>query len=264
MRFTRLTHSLEGYIYHNLLNPSLEEAHDAVKESLTRTLLLTLIGLCQVSYQGRASSELDWGDRLIVIKPDGSVLIHQSQGYEPVNWQPPGSIINTQLSEGYLVIKAIRRKPAEELIIRFTKVYALTSAKLFDTSKIEMHLTEEELRQVILENPHLVEEGLRPVAKEWGDFSGFIDIFCRDKNGNLVVLELKNEVADQQAVSQLYRYVSSIKKVSPLVRGIIVAPRITKEARRLLMTLGLEFKQENLSKCSSLLQKSKDSQSKLL
>ena len=245
-------------------NPSIVRAKEIIKNGISHRKTLILIGNCWVDYHGRAGSKLFPGERIVIMKEDGSLLVHRSTGYEPVNWQPPGSIINTQLSEGYLVIKAIRRKPAEELIIRFTKVYALTSAKLFDTSKIEMHLTEEELRQVILENPHLVEEGLRPVAKEWGDFSGFIDIFCRDKNGNLVVLELKNEVADQQAVSQLYRYVSSIKKVSPLVRGIIVAPRITKEARRLLMTLGLEFKQVNLFKCRSLLQKSDKLQERLL
>ena len=69
----------------------LAEAVERIREAIRSKRLLIVVGRMEVSYAGRASSILGSGDRVLMIKPDGSVLIHRPMGYEPVNWQPPGS-----------------------------------------------------------------------------------------------------------------------------------------------------------------------------
>ena len=61
-----------------------------------RDNVLIVVGCCSVEYSGRARSTLGWGARIVIIKPDGSVLVHQRAGREPVNWQPPGTRVRYQ------------------------------------------------------------------------------------------------------------------------------------------------------------------------
>jgi len=73
-----------------LERPSLDEAYEAVKNGIAQRRMLLIVGSCTVDYVGRASSKLSQGERLLIIKPDGSTLIHRPRDYAPVNWQPPG------------------------------------------------------------------------------------------------------------------------------------------------------------------------------
>jgi RecB family endonuclease NucS len=61
-----------------------------------RNSVLIVVGCCCVEYSGRARSTLGWGERIVIVKPDGSVLVHQRAGREPVNWQPPGTRVRYQ------------------------------------------------------------------------------------------------------------------------------------------------------------------------
>jgi len=38
-----------------------------------------------IDYRGRARSFLDWGERIIIIKQDGAVLVHQPVMRQTVN-----------------------------------------------------------------------------------------------------------------------------------------------------------------------------------
>jgi len=71
-----------------LENPRIdEETQRSIKEALAQRKLLLLVGNCWVNYKGRASSKLEPGERIVIIKEDGSVLVHRPCGYEAVNWQ---------------------------------------------------------------------------------------------------------------------------------------------------------------------------------
>ena len=72
---------------------NLAEAAERIRMAIRSKEFLVIVGRMEVNYEGRASSTLGSGDRVLMIKPDGSVLIHRPTGYEPVNWQPPGSKI---------------------------------------------------------------------------------------------------------------------------------------------------------------------------
>ena len=71
----------------------LEYAAEKIREGIRSGSLIVLMGLMEVYYEGRAASSLGPGERLLIIKQDGSLLVHRPTGYEPVNWQPPGSKI---------------------------------------------------------------------------------------------------------------------------------------------------------------------------
>lgn len=65
--------------YKILENPNCEDAYGLIEEALRKRATITIYACCKVNYEGRALSELNWGERIILIKPDGSFLIHQEK-----------------------------------------------------------------------------------------------------------------------------------------------------------------------------------------
>ena len=88
-----------------LENPPLKEAEKAVKGGVSRHRTVIIAGECTVEYDGRASSKLGPGNRVALLKPDGSALVHRPRDYSPVNWQPSGSIFRTRLTEDGLAVR---------------------------------------------------------------------------------------------------------------------------------------------------------------
>ena len=236
--------------------PTREEAAEAVKSALSRRKTLVIVGNCWVNYQGRARSTLNPGERILIIKEDGSVLVHRPRGYEPVNWQPPGCIFHPGIEEDAFFIKAVRRKPREILQVFFDKIYFLAAMSLADKGEFSLHASEEEMQKAIINQPSLIEDGLRIIAYEKKVEPGFVDVYGIDRDGRLVVIEIKRRTAGKEAVLQLSRYVNSLKSEhGRKVRGILVAPKIARQAHKTLVTLGLEFKRLNPKKCAEVLAK---------
>lgn len=71
--------------YKILEKPTCQEAYDLIEEALRKKATIMIFACCKVNYEGRALSELNWGERIILIKPDGAFLIHQEKKVEPVN-----------------------------------------------------------------------------------------------------------------------------------------------------------------------------------
>ena len=123
-----------------LKNPEIDQKIErSIKEALAQRRILLLIGNCWVDYKGRASSRLEPGERVVIIKEDGSVLVHRSSGYEAVNWQPPGCVFQSRVENGVLQINAVRRKPSESLRIYFNLIYLLSAMKLKDAGEFSLH-----------------------------------------------------------------------------------------------------------------------------
>jgi len=240
-------------------NPSLSQAGPILQEALSKHQLLVIIGNCRVDYEGRASSTLEWGERLILVKTDGSVLVHRPAGYEPVNWQPPRCIFQVDVSEDALKLRAVRTQPQDVLTIFFNKIFEVTVSSLIDRGEFSLHVTEMDMKRAILTVPNLVEESFRPVSdeKNLGE-SGFVDVFGEDSKGNFMVVEIKRVPAGKEAVLQLERYVQAIKrKTERPIRGLVVAPDLRREAQPILASMKLEFKPLSLKKCSEVLRKAK-------
>jgi len=240
-------------------NPDLEAAYQATKSALSQRRCLILLGDCRVEYQGRARSVLEPGERIVLVKADGAVLVHRPTGGEPVNWQPSGCVFRTTLSEGALVLEAVRRSPVESLVIHFTEVRVLVAAKLVDAGSFSLHVSEKELQMAVLSEPRLLLPDLKPIAYEKKVEPGFIDVYGLDSKNRLVVAELKRVRAGKAAVLQLARYVEEVRSSTPMeVRGILAAPKIARGTQRMLATLGLEFIPIDLEKCARFIVSGRD------
>ncbi|MCL2173114.1 MAG: endonuclease NucS [Candidatus Bathyarchaeota archaeon] len=240
-----------------LVEPTLEEAKSLIEKAFVQRRTLIVTGNCKVDYVGRASSKLELGERFLIIKSDGSLLIHRPVGYEPVNWQPSGSVFHTQIKEDTLEVYAVRQKPKENVNVQFTKIYTVTAIMLVDAGEFILNASEEDMHKAILFKPELIEEGFKPISWEKKVEPGFVDVYGMDKNGQLVVIEVKRKTATKEAVLQLFRYIEAIKlKADRPIRGILVAPGLGKDVQALLVSMGLEFKELYPKKCAEILKKS--------
>ncbi|MGB9741506.1 MAG: endonuclease NucS [Candidatus Bathyarchaeia archaeon] len=239
-----------------LVNPNVVEAEKIVREAVSHRRTLLVVGNCWVHYLGRAKSKLEPGERILIIKEDGSLLVHRSVGYEPVNWQPPGCIFHVQIRDAVLEIHAVRQKPSESVKVFFDDVRLVSALSLMDSGEFALYASEEDMHRAILLEPSILEEGFKPVSYEKKVEPGFVDVYGVDKNGKLVVVEIKRKTAGKDAVFQLAKYIEAVRaKSNREVRGILAAPDIAKDVQKLLLTLGLEFKTLNPKKCAEILKR---------
>ncbi len=242
-----------------LTNPKLTEAAAAIERALAQRRTIIVAGECKVLYSGRAKSTLEPGERILIIKEDGSLLVHRPVGYEPVNWQPAGSVFHVQTKADAVEVHAVRQKPRENVRVLFYEVFMVSALSLNDSGEFSLYASEKEMHRAILRKPSLLEEGFTPISYEKKVEPGFVDVYGVDKNGNLVVVEVKRKTAGKEAVLQLAKYIDAIKgKADRELRGVLVAPSLGKDVQRLLVTLGLEFKALDPKKCTKVLKKAQN------
>ncbi len=227
-----------------LIRPSLVAAGDAVADALERAALVTVVGRCTVEYEGRAASTLGPGERHLMLKPDGTVMVHTDEGRKPVNWQPPGCTCSVDTDADTLVFVSTRSSPREELRVSFERVLQVSSFVLTDEAELALSGTHEDLKRRVLEDPDLVESGFTPLATEYETAAGAVDVYGEDAEGRPVALELKRSRAGPDAAGQLERYVDALRREragDDALRGVLVAPSATDRARQLLEERGLAF-----------------------
>ena len=220
----------------------LKEAFELIKSNLGKKLVI-VIGKCRVRYEGRATSKLSEGDRVLIIKGDGTFLVHQNSGMAAINYQGPGSVARAELNAFLRIISERKSKKLNERIdVDFSSVDFAGSFDLIDDKQISVYGSEKDLSNLLLQDLNIVESGLVPVQQESSFLKGRMDIVARDREGRLVVIELKRRQAEFSAVTQLKRYVEELeKRKNEKVRGILCAPGISKNALSMLEKSGLEF-----------------------
>ena len=224
--------------------PSPAEAIEVLEPALAAGAMITIVGQCEVEYDGRASSYLAPGDHLVILKPDGTLLVHTDAQHEPVNWQPPGCTHRVSLENDHLHVQSLRSSPAEQVNITFESIAQLSAFELADESTLALEGTEEDLRQRIFAEPDLVEPGFRPLIRERETPAGPVDIYGKDRKGTPVIVELKRRRVGPDAAGQLARYVAAVDSDLPVgttPRGILIAPSVTDRAEQLLNSKGLEL-----------------------
>ena len=224
--------------------PTPAQALDVLDAGLDEQRVVVVFGRCRVEYDGRAASSLDAGNRLVVLKPDGAILVHTETGQKPVNWQPPGCTHDGSVEGGKLLVRSVRSNPDEELAVAFERVDHVVTYDGTGASDVSVTGTEEDLRERILEEPSLIEEGFEPRVTERNTSAGAVDIYGTDGEENAVAVELKRRRVGPDAVSQLNRYVEALENdlhAGRTVRGILVAPSVTDRAGELLERRELEF-----------------------
>jgi RecB family endonuclease NucS len=217
---------------------SIEEIPPIIRKFF-KTATITIFAKCSVSYSGRASSEAGEAWRLIIIKEDGTVLIHERTGREPINWQPKAFVTSYLGGHGEAVIKAVRSKPREVLQIRITGDAFIAVARL-GSGKFVLEGSEENITRELALNPSAIEEGAELVSREVSTPHGRIDLILRSRDGELIIVEVKRSLADVSAVYQLKRYVEYYKSIGVRVRGVIASPKVSPAAAKLLARFGFK------------------------
>ncbi len=221
----------------------LNELCNLFKDALNRNESIIMGCRCKINYSGRAESFLDVGDRILLIKSDNTLLVHQPQGNNPINYMKPNTTHNLIYDEKKLFLKSNNISLKESMNIEIDRVYFFNTHKLEDGQNITICGTEADMSKMIYDDPSLVEEGLKPVSQEEQTIYGFIDVLCTDKKGILTIIECKRYSADLAAVTQLRRYVEKVKASKGItqVRGILAAPKITPNAKQMLEDWGFIF-----------------------
>jgi endonuclease len=248
------------------VSPSLEEAQKELVKAIEARRMIILVGSCSIAYSGRTGSDLAEGERLVILKGDGCVLVHRGWNYQPVNWQPPGCVFQTRIEDRHLMIKAVRPSPLESLTIAVSRIELIGSFQLRDEAEFVMHTSEEVMQKAILVEPGIIETGLQIVDFEKKVPPGFVDVYAVDLSGNTVVIEIKKDPAGASAVKQIVEYLKYIQAPSgKKLRPIMVAPSLAKGVLPMMKKMGIEFRPLTLQKSVETLQKhSKSDQSPLI
>ncbi|PLW79813.1 endonuclease NucS [Candidatus Woesearchaeota archaeon] len=220
---------------------------DEFKSALNANEVLTFYCNCKINYSGRAESFLPQGDRLIVIKSDNTLLVHQPVGNTPINYMKDGSQINIQKVGKHLEITSQNLKYKDFLEIEIWGAYSIMRGKLEDGQKLVLQGNEKDMSDMIYDNPELISKDFKPLSREEHTKYGFIDVFGHDGKGEMVIIECKRYTAGLSCVTQLRRYVEKMKELKGIhkVTGIIAAPDISTNAKKMLEDWNFKFKKVN-------------------
>lgn len=221
----------------------MESKIEYINYALKKNETIVFTAECEVKYSGRAEAFLPVGDRLIIIKNDKTLLVHQPQGNNPINYMRANSHHTIIKDEGKIILKSQNLENKDFMEIILNKIYFVNSQDLKDGQKVQLTGSEKDMSDMIYENPEIIEPGFRGVSREEQTKYGFIDVLGIDKDNNLTVVECKRYKADLGAVQQLRRYVEKIEETKGIkgVKGIVAAPQITDNAKKMLEDWGFKF-----------------------
>lgn len=225
----------------------LGEFEDKFEESAKKNEFIVFFCKCRIVYSGRAEAKLGKGDRLVSVKQDGTIFVHQPDGGNPINYMKAGGSIDLIKQDYGLLFKGYNSATKEYLELDISRVYSFMARKLEDGQKQMLAGTEADMSDMIKQNPTLISNDFKPLSREEHTKFGFIDVFGHDKKGTLVVIECKRYSAGLDAVQQLRRYVEKIKDLKGIdkVSGILASPKISPNAEEMLKKWKFQWKLVN-------------------
>src|SRR5919201_360026 len=171
-----------------------------------------IVARCEVRYCGRLNALLPEALRLIILKADGSVLIHaDAGGYKPLNWMTPPTVIEESAEK--VVVRKRAGASEDRLEIAIAEVLSDVTHEMGlpdEDVALAKDGVEAHLQELLAEQPHWCGEGLRLVRREWQTDIGPVDLMCRDDEDGWVAVEIKR-IGTIDAVEQLNRYVERIR-----------------------------------------------------
>jgi len=198
-----------------------------------------IVARCEVVYTGRLTAFLPESTRLVLVKADGSVLVHaDAGGYKPLNWMTPPTAIEEE--PGVLVVRKRAGRSEDRLEIRLLEILSDVEEEMGEAAPLEKDGVEAHLQELLAGNPGALGEPLRLVRREWPTDVGPVDLMCRDEDGGWVAVEIKR-IATIEAVEQLSRYLERIR-VDPAraeCRGVLAAQRVKPQAATLAEARGI-------------------------
>jgi len=205
-----------------------------------------IVARCSVEYSGRLSARLPEALRLVMLKADGSVLVHaDAGGYKPLNWMTPPTVVEEE--DGRIVVRKLKGDDRLEIVLAEV-LSDVTHAMDFDAANLEKDGVEAHLQELLAETPTWCGEGFRLVRREWPTDIGPVDLMCRDGEDGWVAVEIKR-VGTIEAVEQLSRYLERIR-LDPAMAdccGVLAAQVVKPQARVLAEARGLDWVEVDLA-----------------
>ncbi|MCC3277615.1 endonuclease NucS [Arthrobacter sp. zg-Y40] len=207
-----------------------------------------VIARCSVDYVGRLRAHLPLAVRLLMVKADGSVLIHSDGGsYKPLNWMSPPATMRsvepdaTDAEAGVTEVWNVQSaKTDDRLVISIHERFSDVSHDLGVDPGLIKDGVEADLQRLLAEQINRLGEGYTLIRREYMTAIGPVDILARDSSGATVAVELKRR-GDIDGVEQLTRYLELLNR-DPLlapVKGIFAAQQIKPQARVLAEDRGI-------------------------
>jgi RecB family endonuclease NucS len=203
------------------------------------------VARCQVDYAGRLTAHLPMATRVLMVKADGSVLVHSDGGsYKPLNWMSPPCTVREGLTdEGVVEWTVTGAKTDDTLRILLEEIHHDSSHDLGVDPGLQKDGVEKHLQELLAEHPASLAAGLTLVRREYPTAIGPVDLMCRDAGGASVAVEIKRR-GDIDGVEQLTRYLELLNREPLLtgkgpVRGIFAAQEIKPQARVLATDRGI-------------------------
>jgi len=207
-----------------------------------------VISRCSVDYEGRLAAHLPLATRLLMIKGDGSVLVHSDGGsYKPLNWMTPPCALaeiqpdETEAAEGATAVWVVRNaKSGDALRIVIHEVLHDSSHDLGVDPGLVKDGVEAHLQKLLAEHIHTLGDGYSLVRREYMTAIGPVDILCKDEGGGHVAVEIKRR-GEIDGVEQLTRYLELLNRDPALapVTGVFAAQLIKPQARTLATDRGI-------------------------
>jgi RecB family endonuclease NucS len=211
-----------------------------------------IVARCEVRYSGRLDALLPEALRLIMVKSDGSVMVHaDTGGYKPQNWMTPPTVLEYEDEAGTLTHLVVRKRAGateDRLDIAIAEVLSDVTHDMGEAAALEKDGVERHLQELLAEQPHWCGEGFRLVKREWATDIGPVDLMCRDADDGWVAVEIKR-VATIDAVEQLTRYLERIREDPAMaaITGVLAAQQIKPQARVLAESRGLRCVEVDLA-----------------
>ena len=207
-----------------------------------------VIARCSVDYAGKLSAHLPLATRLLVLKADGSVLVHSdSLSYKPLNWMSPPCLLSAivpdqeQADAGVTEIwKVAQAKTADLLVISIHEILHDSEHELGIDPGLQKDGVEAHLQKLLAENIELLGAGYQLVRREYMTAIGPVDILARDAEGGAIAVEIKRR-GEIDGVEQLTRYLELMNRDPHLapVAGVFAAQEIKPQARTLAEDRGI-------------------------
>ena len=207
-----------------------------------------VIARCSVDYVGRLTAHLPLATRLLMVKADGSVLVHSDGGsYKPLNWMSPpcslsvGPPSDVDAAEGVTEVWTVQQaKTDDRLQVHVHEVLHDSAHELGVDPGLVKDGVEAHLQHLLAEQIHTLGDGWSLVRREHMTAIGPVDILCRDASGASVAVEIKRR-GDIDGVEQLTRYLELMNRdphLAPVV-GVFAAQEIKPQARTLASDRGI-------------------------
>jgi len=201
-----------------------------------------------VDYEGRLSAHLPLATRLLLVKADGSVLVHSDGGsYKPLNWMsPPCAMAEVEpepheVADGVTAVWVVQHaKSDDRLRVLVHEVLHDSRHELGVDPGLVKDGVEAHLQKLLAEHIHTLGDGWSLVRREYMTAIGPVDILCRDGAGASVAVEIKRR-GDIDGVEQLTRYLELMNRDPHLapVTGVFAAQVIKPQARTLATDRGI-------------------------